>query len=240
MFNPSILNISENLRNALSDQDFRVFVNKDSDGPIELLIMDDIGENWYGEGISAKSVVGFVNEHRGQDFNVRINSPGGLVYDGLVIYNALANHDGNVTVTIEGLAFSAASFIAMAGDTIRMHEASDIGIHRALAGVAGNAKAIRGVAEWLDNIDEHLLDIYSSRTNADRSQIEAWLDGTDDGTLFSAKDAVEHGFADELIPVKGRSENRKQPSSQPAARRIEAAHNAHLRRINSMRSKKVS
>ncbi len=132
---------------------------------------------------------------------MRINSPGGLVYDGLVIYNALSTHGPQVTVTIEGLAYSAASFIAMAGDTIKMHEASDLGIHRAHGVSVGNSKTMLAVADWLDTIDEHLVDIYTARTGAEPAQVEAWMDGTDDGTLFSAKDAKKYGFADEIIPL---------------------------------------
>ena len=199
MFN---LNVPRSLRNGMSDDKFRVYCNADAEGPVELLVMDEIGESWYGEGVKATDVVSFLSSNRGRDVNVRINSPGGLVYDGLVIYNNLKQHDGIVTVTIEGLAFSAASFIAMAGDTIRMHEASDIGIHRAWGGGVGNAKTMRGVAEWLDQIDSHLVEIYQAKTGAGENQINEWLDGTDDGTLFSAKEAVRFGFADELIPIK--------------------------------------
>ena len=228
MFN---LQIPENLKNSVSDDSFKVFVNDGNteDEPAELLILDEIGEGWYGDGVSAKDVVGFVKENRGRDFNVRINSPGGLVYDGLTIYNALANHNGQVTVTIEGLAFSAASFIAMAGDKIRMHEASDIGIHRSMGMAMGNAKTARGLAEWLDTIDEHLVEIYQARTNQSRNQIEEWLDGTDDGTLFSAKDAVKHGFADELIPAKTKNQNRASAAVNTARKRIAAEHSARLR-----------
>ena len=228
--------VPESLKNAVSDESFSVFTNASENElePVELLILDEIGDDWFGEGVSAKSVVGFLDKHRGRDVNVRINSPGGLVYDGLVIYNALATHDAPVTVTIDGLAFSAASFIAMAGDTIRMHEASDIGIHRSMGLAMGNAKTARGLAEWLDVIDEHLVEIYSRRTGQPRNQIEKWLDGTDDGTLFSAKDAVEFGFADELIPLKTkpadsgqRAESRKRIAASLAHQRSKVLNYRH-------------
>ena len=221
MFN---LNIPQKWRNSLSDENFRAYTNDSGDGPSELLIMEEIGQNMYGDGLSASAVVGWLAAQQDRDINVRINSPGGLVYDGLVIYNALKSHQKNVMVTIEGLAFSAASFIAMAGDTIRMHEASDIGIHRAWGGAIGNAKAMRGVAEWLDTIDGHLVDIYTARTGKATDQINEWLDGTDDGTLFSAKEAVEIGFADELIPVRKKgtkNEKRIAASLAIASRRVQ-------------------
>lgn len=184
----------------------QVFTNAAKDDePAELLIMDQIGEDWYGDGVSGESVVAFIKENKGKPINVRINSPGGLCYDGLVIYNSLANHDGQVTVTIEGLAYSAASFIAMAGDVVRMHKASDFGIHRASIIAVGNQKEFRSVVEWLNTIDEHVIDIYQDRTGQDREQIVSWIDGISDGTLFSAAQCKEYGFCDEIIePAKGK------------------------------------
>lgn len=200
------LKVPDRLKAAFSDSDFTIYAKKSSDD-VELLIMEDIGKDaWTGEGLSAKDVSVFLADNQDSPVHVRINSSGGLVYDGMQIYNGLANHRAGVTVTIEGLAFSAASMIAMAGKRIRMHEASDIGIHRAWGAAIGNAKAMRGVAEWLDTIDTHLIDIYESRSGQSRASITKWIDGTDDGTLFPAKKAVELGFADEVIEVSRKGE----------------------------------
>ena len=68
---------------------------------------------------------------------------------------------------------------------------------------------MRAVADWLSTIDEHLVDIYSTRTGATAAQVETWLDGDDDGTLFSAKAAFENGFADEIIPLNRGKEHKK-------------------------------
>lgn len=201
------------LRAAGSDPDFRAYV-RNNGGAAELLIMEPIGEDGFGAGVSATQVVAFLDDNHTREVNVRINSPGGFVFDGMVIYNALANHGRRVTVTIEGLAFSAASFIAMAGDHIRMHEASDIGIHRAAVLTYGNARVLRDAIEWLDKIDSQLIGLYSGRTGNSRKQIEQWLDGTFDGTLFSAEEAVKHGFADELIPGKQRNSRAKRTSNR--------------------------
>ena len=205
----SIKNAPSCIINASEESDFRVFCNADGDGPVELLIMEEIGENWYGEGVKATEVVGFLNDHQDREISVRINSPGGLVYDGFVIYNALANHPEKVTVTIEGLAFSAASYIAMSGDVVMMHKASDFGVHRSATAVWGNAKEMRAAIEWLDTIDGHLLEIYQDRTGATANQINKWLDGTSDGTLFSAADALKHGFVDEVIEPKKKKNTAK-------------------------------
>lgn len=204
------LNAPKNVQDAFSSSTFKVYC-KDSTGPDEpawLLIMDEIGKSFYGEGVAATDVVGFLAENRGRPVHVRINSPGGLVYDGLTIYNSLLAHDAEVTVTIEGLAYSAASFIAMAADKIRMFEASDIGIHYAWGGGIGNKAVLRDAADWLEGIDEHLLDIFERRTGRKRDEIDGWMAGNVDGTLFSAKQAVEYGFADELVQPKDNKSNR--------------------------------
>lgn len=171
--------------------------------PAELLIMENIGEDWYGDGVSATSVVDFVANQKDSPIHVRINSPGGFVYDGLVMYNALASHVPDVTVTVEGLAYSMASVIALAGDTVRMFKASDYGIHRAWGGAVGNQNEMRAAAEWLAKIDDHLAEIYAEKTGKPAAQIIAWMEGTSDGTLFSATEALEAGFADEVIDPKG-------------------------------------
>ena len=207
---------------------FRVFTNVNDDGAVDLMVMDIIGDDFYGDGITAKSVAAFLAANVTRDVNVRINSMGGDAYQGLTIYNSLANHPGKVTVTIEGLAYSAASLIAMAGDEIRMHEASDIGIHRAATVRFGNSKTFAATLEWLNTLDGHLQEIYSARTGMDAKTIEAYLDGTDDGTLFNARDAVKLGFADTIIPLKQSVKN-TQPSSA-AFRTFNEAGLARLRR----------
>ena len=180
----------------------------EGDDPAELLIMENIGEDWWGDGVSATDVVEFVRDQKGNPINVRINSPGGFVYDGMVMYNALAGHDGHVTVTVEGLAFSMASVIAMSGDSVKMFKASDFGIHRAWGLAVGNQKEMRSAAAWLETIDEHLVEIYQEKTGKSAKQIGEWMDGESDGTLFSASDALEHGFADEVIdPKKSKSDS---------------------------------
>lgn len=192
------------VKEASSESGFKVFYNKDQgdEGPAELLIFDEIGENWYGEGVSAEGVVDFCRQNRGREIHARINSFGGSAYEGMVIYNNLISHDADVMVTIEGIAYSAASFIAMAGDKVRMFKASDIGIHRASIMAWGNQHQMEMMRDWLAKLDDHLVDIYADRTDKDSKQLNDWLDGTSDGTIFSAAEAVEHGFADEIIDPK--------------------------------------
>ncbi|MEM6365738.1 MAG: head maturation protease, ClpP-related [Planctomycetota bacterium] len=176
----------------------------DGDDPAELLIMEEIGEDWWGDGLSAADVVSFVKGLGKKDpINVRINSPGGFVYDGMVMYNALASHQGHVTTIVEGLAFSMASVITMAGDTVKMFKASDFGIHRAWGVSVGNQKDMRAAADWMATIDQHLVEIYEDKSGKSQQQISDWMDGESDGTLFSATESLDHGFADEVVDPKG-------------------------------------
>tara|TARA_A100001391_G_scaffold205094_1_gene203447 strand:+ start:499 stop:1212 length:714 start_codon:yes stop_codon:yes gene_type:complete len=206
-----------------AEQSSRMRASIRNDGNVaELLIMDQIGEDSYGDGVSAESVVNFLRINRTKPINVRINSPGGLVYEGLVIMNALASHDATVTVTIEGLAYSAASFIAMAGDTVRMYKASDFGIHRASIIAMGNRKEIQSVRDWLNTIDNHLVDIYQAKTGQPRKKIIDWLDGVSDGTVFSADEALKAGFCDEVIDPK--AGNRSSSNGRTSTNRTAGPH----------------
>lgn len=224
---PKFKNLKPEIRSALSDTHFRIHAEA-----TELLIMEDIGKDMFGDGLAATDVLSFLERNDGVDINVRINSPGGLVYDGLVIYNALSQHTGKVTATIEGLAYSAASVIAMAADELVMHAASDIGIHRAWGAAAGNSAIMLDVAEWLQTIDGHLVDIYTAKTGLSAEQIEMYMDGTVDGTLFSAEKAVELGFADKVLPLKVKESS--EPAEAAASQRsrlVRAEHQARLARI---------
>ncbi|WP_034085582.1 head maturation protease, ClpP-related, partial [Pseudomonas aeruginosa] len=98
------------------------------------------------------------------DVTVNINSPGGDVFEGLAIYNLLREHKGKVTVNIIGLAASAASFIAMAGDEIRIGRAAFLMIHNAWLIAMGNRNDLREIADWLEPFDMTLADIYAQRT----------------------------------------------------------------------------
>ena len=194
-------NIPAQIRAALSDDDFKIYAKQDAES-IEILMFDDIGDMGWGEGIAAADVAAMLSERPNSMVNARINSFGGLAYDGLAIHNAFKSHQGKITATIEGIAFSAASIVALGADHVRMHQSSDFGIHRALGGAIGNAKVMRGYADWLDRVDGHLHEIYEHKTGASPKQVTEWLDGVDDGTVFSAKEAHEHGFADEVIKLK--------------------------------------
>lgn len=208
---------------SISDSGFEVFC-KQSESGIEIAIMDTIGDDGWGGGVSAESVVAMLRKDPGSDVTVRINSPGGLAYDGLQIYNALANHEGHVTTINEGLAYSAASIVFMAGDRRIVHEASDFGIHRSHGVAIGNLNQMLAVAQFLENLDNHLISIYTAATGQSEAQIVAWLEGTtggDMGTLFSGSEAVEAGFADSMIENKSRPKQAEGNLQAVAARQAD-------------------
>lgn len=204
----------------------------------ELYILDQIGEDWMSDGITAQDVVAFLNSNQDRDIRVVINSPGGSVYDGLTMYNALKSHAGEVRVEIVGQAYSAASFVAMAGDHIAIHQAADIGIHQAHVVYAGNANGMRAIASYLETIDEHLVDIYEARTGQARDVIASQMEGEDKGvlgTLMSATEAKELGYVDEIIENK---KKKKQYASvdqtaKTAKKRIAATHAIELAKLRS-------
>lgn len=172
---------------------------KQGDGSLSLYIYDEIGPSWAGM-IDGKLVSDAMKDAtESTPVNVFINSPGGSVFEGIAIYNLLARHKGDVTVHIDGAAFSAASLIAMAGDTIKMAENAMMMIHNPWAIGIGNASEMRSLAALLDKIGGSLATSYVARTGKSTDEIVKMLN---DETWFDAKEAVEQKFADEVVPSK--------------------------------------
>ncbi|PTI48441.1 head maturation protease, ClpP-related [Staphylococcus succinus] len=129
----------------------------------------------------------------GKDVVIRLNSPGGDVFQGIEIHNYLKNHPSNITVEVTALAASAASIIAMAADSIVMEKGASIMIHEAATLAIGNKADIKKTLNALETIDESIVDIYQEKTNLDREEISQMMA---EETWFTAKDAVDKGFAD--------------------------------------------
>lgn len=164
----------------------------DADNVISIL--DVIGEDWWsGGGVTAKRISAALRSVGAKDVTVRINSPGGDVFEGIAIYNLLRGHQAKVTVEVLGWAASSASIIAMAGDEIRMGLGSFMMVHNSWGVVVGNRHDMRDAADLFDSFDAALVDIYEARTGAKRAEIEKLLDAE---TFMSASEAVEQGFAD--------------------------------------------
>ncbi len=165
----------------------------------EVLIYGDIGGGWWDEGITGESISNQIAELDVDTIHVRINSGGGLVFEGLAIYQAFARHDAKIIVHIDSIAASIASVIAMAGDEIRISEGANLMIHKPWSGVWGDASAMRKEADILDQLQAGLINIYEARTDAAREDLEAWVNAE---TWFLGQQAVDAGFADVIVPAK--------------------------------------
>lgn len=159
-----------------------------------LSIFDDIG----AYGVSAKNFLNDLRSVTGAEVAVEINSPGGDFFAGLAIYNGLRASGKKITVKVLGLAASAASLVAMAGDTIEMAENSFLMVHKTLAHMFANADDMRETAELLDKFDAGLVSIYAKRTGKSAEEIAALLESE---TWMGAQEAFDAGFATAVIPA---------------------------------------
>lgn len=190
----------------------------------EVWIYGDIGESWSEETVTAREFVTDFHAIQASDITVRINSVGGSVPDGLAIHNAIRRHPANVTVTIDGVAMSIASLIAMAGNTVEMAENAMMMIHAPWTITAGNAQELREQAETLDRWAEAMTSSYVSKTGLPHDQILALLtDGKDH--YYTADEAVAAGFADAIIAAVQIAASAAIPSTA-LARYQTAAHEA--------------
>lgn len=161
----------------------------------ELLLYGSIGEDWFGDGISAKQVLKDIAEVAGKPLDVRINSGGGDAFEGVAVFNALDRREGGTTVYVDALAASAASVIAMAGDSIYMAPGSQMMVHNPWTFAYGEASELRRLAEVLDGVRDSLVDIYQLRTARPKDDIQALMDAE---TWMTADQAVSEGFATEI------------------------------------------
>jgi len=165
----------------------------------EVLLYDEIG----GWGITASDFAKELQGVKAKIINLRINSPGGDVFDGVAIYNALKNHPAAVHAVVDGLAASSASFISQAGDTVLMATGSTMMIHEPNGMTMGDAQDHAKMAETLNKMGDTIASFYAMRAGGDeplwraRMRAESW---------FRAQEAVDIGLADGV--VGGKAENR--------------------------------
>jgi ATP-dependent Clp protease, protease subunit len=168
------------------------------DDAATISLYDFIGEDpWSGGGWTAKRMAGALRAIGNQAVTVAINSPGGDVFEGIAIYNLLREHKAEVKVKVMGLAASAASLIAMAGDEILMGEGAMMMVHNAWGVAVGNRHDMRAAADVLEPIDSAMAGIYAARSGQDQKAIAKMLDAE---TWLSASQAIERGFANALLP----------------------------------------
>lgn len=157
----------------------------------KVYLYDPIG-GWFG--VTPKAFVDEINDLDVDEIELHINSPGGSVYDGIAIMNALRQHDARVIGVVDGLAASAASFIAVGGcDELVMADSSELFLHDAWGLCVGNAEDMTLMATDLDRISDNIASIYARKAGGTTDQ---WRDVMRAETWYSAQDAVDAGLAD--------------------------------------------
>jgi ATP-dependent Clp protease, protease subunit len=180
-------------------------------------IFDVIGADYWGEGVTASRIAGALRSLNGADVTVNVNSPGGDMFEGLAIYNLLREYEGKVTVKVLGLAASAASIIAMAGDDIQIGRGAFLMIHNCWVYAMGNRHDLAQIASDMEPFDKAMGDIYSVRTGLSKEEVAAMMDGE---TYIGGSDAVEKGFADRLLSADEISDDDDSPAA--ALRKLDA------------------
>jgi ATP-dependent protease ClpP protease subunit len=161
----------------------------------EVFIYGVIGSDWDPGDVTAASFVAELRKITAPAIDLHVNSPGGLVFDGIAIYSALLNHPATVDVTVDGIAASAASFVSMAGDTVAIEKPAKMMIHDASGLVIGNAADMQEMADVLNELSDTIAGIYAARAGGPVSQ---WRDAMKRETWYSADAAVKAGLADRV------------------------------------------
>lgn len=190
--------MKNNLKNMLE-------IKNSTETTCDLYFYGDIVDSWWGAWDDTdqypEAIKSFLDDAKGKDINIYINSGGGSVFAGMAIYNMLKRHQGYKTVHVDGLAGSIASVIALAGDKVIIPSNAYMMIHKPWSGLYGNSTELREMADTLDKIEEGILNVYKENLaeNADIEVIKAmvnaetWLTGEEVSKYFNVQvsDSVE-------------------------------------------------
>lgn len=199
------------------------------EGDNSISIFDVIGADFWGEGVTASRIAGALRSLNGADVTVNINSPGGDMFEGLAIYNLLREYEGRVTVKVLGLAASAASVIAMAGDDVQIGRGAFLMIHNCWVYAMGNRHDLAQIAADMAPFDNAMSDIYQARSGLDATTVNRMMDGE---TYIGGSEAVEKGFADSLLSADEIADDDESPAA--ALRKLDAL----LAKANTPRSER--
>lgn len=202
MFGERVLRTTRNARDVREGRrDWFRFEAKAGADETAVYIYDEI--SWFG--ITAQDFISELNQVKTRSIALHLNSPGGDVFDGIAIYNALKNHSATVNVTVDGIAASIASVIAMAGNTVQMAKGALMMIHEPFALVIGDAADMRKQADALDLMANSIASIYSAKAGAN---VDYWRGLMTDETWFSDQGAVDAGLADSVAGETAAATNR--------------------------------
>lgn len=167
-----------------------------SEGEAEILIYDQIGLDFWGDGLSANDFVQQVKDLRVKRLNIRINSPGGYITEGKVIYNTIKNLRNMETYSfVDGIAASVASWIPLATDHRIINENAQVMIHDPWGIAIGDADEMRETADQLDREKMAIVGMYEARVNLPTQKIAEMMSAE---TWMNAAEAVSHGFMDQI------------------------------------------
>lgn len=217
----------ETLPSALDRWDGGIKAATTDDNTIS--VFDVIGQDYWGEGITAKRIAGALRAMNGADVTVNINSPGGDMFEGLAIYNLLREYEGHVTVKVLGIAASAASIIAMVGDDIQIGRGAFLMIHNCWLYAMGNRHDFAELAQSLEPFDTAMADIYAARSGLDIAAVQKLMDAE---SYIGGSDAVAKGLADSLLSADAVSDGDESPAA--ALRKLDAL----LAKTNTPRSER--
>ena len=188
----------------------------------EIFIYGDIGESWWDETVSAAQFVKDLAALDAEQIQIRINSMGGSVPDGIAIHNAIKRHKAATTTVIDGMALSIASLIALAGDTVEMAENAVMMIHAPWTYTAGNSTELRATADMLDTWAKAMSTSYAAKSGQSTEQIMALLsDGQDH--WYTAEEAKAGGFVDAITKALPVNASARTPGDLSRFRNVPAA-----------------
>jgi ATP-dependent Clp endopeptidase proteolytic subunit ClpP len=168
-----------------------------TDGGAYNIYIYDIIDDWFG--VMASDIVMALADAGGSDVVVHVNSPGGMVSEGLAIFNTFRAYGGNVEFRVEGFAASAASVVVMSGNKVVMEPGSMMMVHEAWGGAIGTAEELRSQADLLDKLSDNMAGIYANKAGKTAAYwMEQMSQNGGDGTWYNAQEAVDAGLADEV------------------------------------------
>lgn len=177
-----------------------------------------IGASWDGNGVTPEMLATFLADAGNKNIVVNVNSAGGNFFDGLAMHTMLSEYEGNVHVKIVGLAASAASMLAMAGDEISIAESALVMVHNAWSCACGNSADMSEASRILDKLDVSMAKLYTSKTGLAAEEVrlmmaeETWLDGAE---------AIAKGFAHKMLGEKDVVESKDASTYNAALRQVD-------------------
>jgi ATP-dependent Clp protease, protease subunit len=188
--------------------------NAADDDHAEIKLYAEVGESWWFESVTAQEFTDELDQLDVSSITLRINSPGGSVFDGVAMYSALRSHRAKVTSVVEGLAASIASIVMLAGETVQISDAAMVMIHNPWGMAVGDATDMRKTAQTLDEIRDVMVGVYAKKTGRSTAEIVEALDAE---TWLSAQKALDFGIVDQVL---GDGEEDTPDAGEAAARAV--------------------